>query len=213
MLPGTINLLDNVNVTGNLDVSGNVTVGGNITLGDEATDTININARIDSDIIPAVDNTYKLGTPLLNWSELNVGKVIVDELTIDNDTIASTASNGNINPFPTAQEKVIIDNLKFDSNIISNDSGSIVLDPSSESVSIVSTGALVLPKGTTAERPGSPTTGMIRYNTETDVFEAYDGQWTELGGVFDDDRDTYITPELTPGADDDTLRFYAGGSL
>ena len=35
---------------------------------------------------------------------------------------------------------------------------------------------------------------MIRYNTETDVFEAYDGQWTELGGVFDDDRDTYITP-------------------
>ena len=54
---------------------------------------------------------------------------------------------------------------------------------------------------------------MIRYNTETDVFEAYDGQWTELGGVFDDDRDTYITPELTPGADDDTMRFYAGGSL
>ena len=210
---GTINLLDNVNVTGNLDVSGNVTVGGNITLGDEVTDTININARIDSDIIPAVDNTYKLGTSLLNWSELNVGKVIVDELTIDNDTIASTASNGNINLTPNATGKVIIDNLKFDSNIISNDSGSIVLDPSSESVSIASTGALVLPKGTTAERPGSATTGMIRYNTETDVFEAYDGQWTELGGVFDDDRDTYITPELTPGADDDTLRFYAGGSL
>ena len=60
--------------------------------------------------------------------------------------------------------------------------------------SVSPTGALVLPKGTTAERPGSPTTGMIRYNTETDVFEAYDGQWTELGGVFDDDRDTYITP-------------------
>ena len=54
---------------------------------------------------------------------------------------------------------------------------------------------------------------MIRYNTDTNVFEAYDGQWTELGGVYDDDRDTYITPELTPGADDDTLRFYAGGSL
>ena len=72
---------------------------------------------------------------------------------------------------------------------------------------------MILPKGTTAERPGSPTTGMIRYNTETNVFEAYDGQWTELGGVYDDDRDTYITPELTPGADDDTIRFYAGGSL
>ena len=42
----TINLQDNVSITGNLDVTGNVTVGGNITLGDEATDTININARI-----------------------------------------------------------------------------------------------------------------------------------------------------------------------
>ena len=210
---GTINLLDNVNVTGNLDVSGNVTVGGNITLGDEVTDTININARIDSDIIPAVDNTYKLGTTLLNWSELNVGKVIVDELTIDNGTISSTASNGNINLTPNATGKVVIDDLKFDSNIISNTSGSIVLDPQSESVTVSSTGALIIPKGTTAQRPVSPTTGMIRYNTETDVFEAYDGQWTELGGVFDDDRDTYITPELTPGADDDTLRFYAGGSL
>jgi len=72
---------------------------------------------------------------------------------------------------------------------------------------------LILPKGTTAQRPGSPSTGMIRYNTDSNVFEAYDGQWTELGGVYDDDRDTYITPELTPGADDDTIRFYAGGSL
>ena len=210
---GTINLLDDVNITGNLDVSGNVTVGGNITLGDEVTDTIQINAKIDSDIVPALDNTYKLGTSALNWSELNVGKVIVDELTIDNDTIQSTASNGNINLTPNAAGKVIIDNLKFDSNIISNDGGSIVLDPSSESVQIDSTGALILPKGTTVQRPGSPTTGMIRYNTDTNVFEAYDGQWTELGGVYDDDRDTYITPELTPGADDDTIRFYAGGSL
>tara|TARA_B100000925_G_scaffold50697_1_gene33020 strand:- start:2097 stop:5816 length:3720 start_codon:yes stop_codon:yes gene_type:complete len=210
---GTINLQDDVNITGNLDVSGNVTVGGNITLGDEVTDTIQINAKIDSDIIPAADNTYKLGTSLLNWSELNVGKVIVDDITIDNSTVQSTASNGNLNFVPNAAGKIVIDNLKFASNIISNDSGNIVLDSQSESVVVDSTGALVIPKGTTAQRPGTPATGMIRYNTDTNVFEAYDGQWTELGGVYDDDRDTYITPELTPGADDDTLRFYAGGSL
>ena len=210
---GTINLLDNVNVNGNMNVTGNVTVGGNITLGDETTDSIQITARIDSDIIPAVDNTYKLGTTSLAWQELNVGKVVVDDITIDNDTIQSTGSDGSINFVPNGAGKIAIDNLRFDSNIISNPTGDIVLDPHSESVTIDSTGALVLPKGTTAERPGSAITGMIRYNTETNVFEAYNGQWTELGGVFDDDRDTYITPELTPGADDDKLRFYAGGSL
>ena len=46
-----------------------------------------------------------------------------------------------------------------------------MLDPSSESVQIDSTGALILPKGTTVQRPGSPTTGMIRYNTDTNVLK------------------------------------------
>ena len=210
---GNINLQDNVNITGNLDVTGNVTVGGNITLGDEDTDTININARIDSDIVPNVDDTYKLGTTLLNWSEINVGKVFVDDIIIDNDTITTTASNGDINITPNGVGQVIIDQLQLNNNIIANLSGDIILDPSSESVTIDATGALILPKGTTAQRPGSPVTGMVRYNTDTSVFEAYNGTWIQLGGVYDVDRDTYITPELTPGANDNTLRFYAGGSL
>jgi hypothetical protein len=210
---GTINLLDNVNITGNLDVSGNVTVGGNITLGDEDTDTIQINAQIDSDIIPNIDNTYNLGTPNLSWAEMNVGKAIIDDIVIDNDTIITTASNGNINFTANGTGSIVIDDLSFSNNVISNTTGDISLDPSSQNVIVNSTGAVKLPRGTTAERPGSPTTGMIRYNTDSNVFEAYDGNWIQLGGVYDDDRDTYITAELTPGADDDTLRFYAGGSL
>ena len=214
---GTINLLDDVNITGNLDVTGNVIVGGNITLGDEDTDSIEINARIDSDIIPNLDVTYKLGSVTQAWSEVHVGKAIIDDITIDNDTIRSTLSNGDINFIPNGIGHLVIDDLKINSNIISNTSGDIILDPSSQNVTIDATGALVLPKGTTAERPGSPTTGMIRYNTDSNVFEAYDGSglsgWIQLGGVFDEDRDTYITPELTPGADDDTIRFYAGGSV
>jgi len=210
---GEINLIDNVNITGNLDVAGNITIGGNITLGDENTDVININAQIDSDIIPAADVTYKLGNNGLAWSEAHVGKAIIDDITIDNDTISSTGSNGNINIIPNGAGSVIIDQLQLNGNAISNLSGDIILDPSSESVKITSTGALVLPKGTTAERPSSPVTGMIRYNTDANVFEAYDGGWINLGGVYSDDRQTYITAELTPGANDDTIRFYANGSI
>ena len=209
----TINLQDNVNITGNLDVTGNVTVGGNITLGDEDTDTININARIDSDIVPNLDDTYKLGTALLNWSEANIGKVYIDDIIIDNDTITTTASNGDINITTNGVGQVIIDNIELSGNTVANPGGDIVLDPSSQTVTINGTGSLTLPKGTTAQRPGSPTAGMIRYNTDTSVFEAYTTNWNTLGGVYDLDRDTYITPEITPGADDDTLRFYAGGSL
>ena len=34
---------------------------------------------------------------------------------------------------------------------------------------------LTLPRGTTAQRPASPTAGMIRYNTTTSIGEYYDG--------------------------------------
>lgn len=54
---------------------------------------------------------------------------------------------------------------------------------------------------------------MVRYNTDTNVFEGYDGNWIALNGLYDLDQDTYISPEATPGTDDDTLKFYAGGTL
>ena len=54
---------------------------------------------------------------------------------------------------------------------------------------------------------------MLRYNTDTGFFEGYDGNWIPLAGVSDIDQDTYITAELNPGDDDDTLRFYAAGQL
>jgi hypothetical protein len=49
------------------------------------------------------------------------------------------------------------------------------------------TGSATLPEGTTAQRPGSPTGGMIRFNDQTSAFEGYDGAvWRNLnspGGV------------------------------
>ena len=39
------------------------------------------------------------------------------------------------------------------------------------------TGAAVVPKGTTAQRPAVPTNGMIRYNTDTARFEGYNNGW------------------------------------
>jgi len=42
---------------------------------------------------------------------------------------------------------------------------------------------LMIPQGSTAERPGSPTDGYIRYNTDLGTFEGYsNSQWSGLGG-------------------------------
>jgi hypothetical protein len=50
-------------------------------------------------------------------------------------------------------------------------------------VLLTGTGVLDLPVGTTAQRPGSPTSGMIRFNTTLSQFEGYNGTaWSQVGG-------------------------------
>ena len=45
------------------------------------------------------------------------------------------------------------------------------------------TGTIDIPVGTTAQRPGSPNNGMIRYNTTLTRYEGYSGSaWGALGG-------------------------------
>jgi hypothetical protein len=109
-------------------------------------------------------------------------------------------------------EKIDTGNLRISGNTIESLSGDINLEAASGSIKITSAGALQLPKGDTASRP-TPSTGMVRYNTDTNLFEGYDGNWRALNGVYDLDLDTYITAELTPGANDNTIRFYVGGNL
>lgn len=71
------------------------------------------------------------------------------------------------------------------------------------------TGAASLPTGTTAQRPGTPSEGMFRRNSETSSFEGYDGSsWTGVGGAsggagnpFVYENDTTVTEDytITPG--------------
>ncbi|MDB4348947.1 hypothetical protein OAA64_01335 [bacterium] len=102
-------------------------------------------------------------------------------------------------------------NLRLSGNTLSSLSGDINLSSASGNVKITSNGSLQLPTGNTASRP-TPANGMIRYNTDTSLFEGYDGNWRALSGVYDIDQDTYITPELTPGANDNTIRMYINGA-
>jgi len=50
-------------------------------------------------------------------------------------------------------------------------------------VSFPTTGATVLPSSTTSDRPASPATGMLRFNTTLSGFEGYNGTtWGSIGG-------------------------------
>jgi hypothetical protein len=65
--------------------------------------------------------------------------------------------------------------------------------------------------GNTAQRPGASATGQIRFNTQLNRFEGYNGNsWTQLGGVIDADQDTYI--EVDNPLDNDTIKFFTSGT-
>ena len=82
----------------------------------------------------------------------------------------------------------------------------------SEKVIIDSVDSLQIPVGTEIQRP-TAATGQIRFNTDTTVFEGYDGiAWGSLGGVKDVDQNTFIRPETSPGANNDELEFFTAGS-
>lgn len=49
-------------------------------------------------------------------------------------------------------------------------------------INMSGTGAIDVAAGTTAQRPGTPSAGMIRYNTTTGSFEGYSTAWGEIGG-------------------------------
>ena len=91
----------------------------------------------------------------------------------------------------------------------------LVLKPGGgKSVWVNSTGAIVIPAGTTNQRPGTSDrlAGAIRFNSTQLQFEGFNGNdFVSLGGVRDVDQDTYILTEVSPSSDEDTFEFYAAG--
>ena len=84
------------------------------------------------------------------------------------------------------------------------------------SLHVNTTDAIMLPRGSTIQRPLAPTQtqrGFIRFNNETNKIEGFgkNNVWFNLESIMDSDKDTYISAEISDGNDDDTLRFFTQG--
>ena len=177
----------NTKINGNLEVTGDITLGGTINIGNFNDDLVIFNGEIGSDFIPDLTDTYDIGTSLKRWDNGFYKKGYFGNLAIDTNVIQANTVNTGITLAPTGSGTVVI-------------SG---------------TNALQIPSGTEANKAAfTPAVGQIRLNTTTSQFEGYaNSNWTSLGGVRSVDNLTYITAELTPGASDDTIRFYTNGAI
>ena len=200
---GNIQLQSDTNITGNLNVSGNVTavgdvtIGGNIVIGDSITDTITINASIQSDLIPTTDDTYDLGSNLLRWrniyanefytTTLNVPSLTIGDINF-NDNIITTTAGEDLYLSGNGTGGVRIGNFRiFDNSITNVVSGAISIFEQTGTgyFKIDGTNGFVPPRGTELQRPTAyAVIGMTRYNTESKALEIWDGLlWASPAGA------------------------------
>ena len=135
------------------------------------------------------------------------------DLAIHGNLIENTS--GSIVLSASGTGSIELEQILVDDNVISTTgSNDLILQPNGTGDVVVNaTSSVVLPSGTTLQRPTGQQ-GMIRFNTDFNGYEGYDGtQWRRLDGVYDLDQNTYITAELNPGTNDNIIRFYVNGAL
>ena len=200
---GQVNINSNVTVNGDLHATGNITADGNITLGNQTTDTVAFTGEIASDIIPSQTNQFNLGSNSLKWATVysnsaTIGTVNATSLTVDDfqtsdltisvNSISTRSADTNINLVTTGGGGVVIGNLKFVNNSITNIAVNGItefIETGTGYVKFAGTNGIVIPSGTVGARPIAlyAELGMIRYNNELNLVEMWTGvAWVSVAG-------------------------------
>jgi|GEM_PF-6325233 len=84
-----------VNIPDNLYLVGELLAQGNLTFGSNSSDTITFNGLVNSNINPAVDATYLLGSPTLRWKEIWVSTLYASSTSVDSTNLDSFTINAD----------------------------------------------------------------------------------------------------------------------
>ena len=181
-------------IIGNSVLGGDLDLTGNITIGDSNTDSLTITADLTSNLIPNTDSTFNLGSPTKNWKEGYIEELSSTNITASGNISGSGISTGSLALLHVSQKI-----------------GVGTLSPLA-TVHISASDGLIIPVGNNAQRSGDAVVGEIRFNTDAQTYEGYDGNnWGSLGGMTDVDKDTFITAENSAGVDNDELKFFTAG--
>lgn len=178
----------------NLQRGSDLSIQGNLIYFDIVNNRVGIKTSSPSDDFE-IDGIFRIGNVVITaGGNIDAGNVNINNLAapVANSDAAtkfyadSLAANSNIG------------NFTFSNTTISTSvsPGNITLLPTANSTVIINTvSGLVIPVGNTAQRPSPAATGTIRYNTESERIEVYDGSEWDL--VASDISSQLIIPDGT----------------
>lgn len=125
-----------LNVVGNTVLTGITTINGNTVIGNTATDIVTINAELASNIIPAANNIYSLGTAERRFKDIYVsgGTIFVDEVQLSSPPGGGLAVEG---PLAVNGHATIVGNVSSQSILVdgqANVTGNLFIGTNSNNV-------------------------------------------------------------------------------
>lgn len=213
----------NTAVGGTLDVTGKVTatgaleVDGTATLADAVIEDLTSGRVVTAGTSGALEDSANL---TFDGTTLTTTAAAVDNVSIDGNTISSTS--GKLIIEGVAGQEIVVNEASADVDVriesdndanaffIQGSTGNVGLGTASPTTDatlhISATDSMIIPVGTTGQRPASPATGMYRFNTTLGTQEIYTGSEWNAGADF-----TVMTADSFSG-DDTTTAFTLSSS-
>jgi hypothetical protein len=197
------NVTGDLSVSGNINLSGNLTGLGTLTFGDQTIDTVTINTDFTQSIIPGDDLTYAMGADAgdsttrrwsqvhaPDWTNITTGawpgsglrsqsSIISDQLRLDGEIskISAIQSNDDVILLPyTGITR--IEATQWQDNDILNLLNTPLTFASTAGIGylrFMGDNGVVIPAGTSGQRPASPELGDTRWNITEQYLECFDG--------------------------------------
>ena len=176
-----ITTASDLTVTGDLTVQGTTTTVNSTEI--QVQNTLKFEGSTSNDYettLTVVDPTQDNVITIPNTTDTLVGLATTNTLTNKSINLASNTLSGSLAEFNTALSGDSFVSLTGTETLTNKTLTSPVLN----GTQMTPTGAIVMPVGTTAQRPGTGVVGMMRFNSDIDTFEGYNGaSWVKLGGM------------------------------
>ena len=176
-----ITTASDLTVTGDLTVQGTTTTVNSTEI--QVQNSLKFEGSTSNDYetnLTVVNPTADRTITLPNATDTLVGKATTDTLTNKSVDLTTNTLSGTLSEFNTALSDDDFVSLTGTETLTNK----TLTSPTINGSEMTSTGAIVMPVGTTAQRPGTGVVGMMRFNSDIDAFEGYNGaSWVKLGGM------------------------------